>query len=393
MSDMDTNQMEEFEQIDELSTDTMKSYGDKRARTVFSGGRKPGQSVDDGIKMKSKQGNSLSLARTKINRVQRTGSTVNKESVEESAGSETLKPGSSTVEKLATFTSLLAQLKGDDLSHFLNDALAQIGKEAALTPSATAPGQTGMGQMPRATLGAMKEDIAAMFADEDLTEEFKENASTLFEAAVTARINLETVRLEEEYAEALFEEVEDLKEEMTTKIDQYLDYVVEQWIEDNKLAIENSLRSEIAENFMEGLYNLFAESYINVPEDRIDVLGELQATIEELEAKLDESINTQLELQSVIDEATQEATFDEVSEGLAATQVEKLRTLAEGLEFNDAETYAKKLNIIKNKYFTEGKKVVSTGVIAEEAQELTEETSAVPAHMAHYVNSISRTVK
>jgi len=318
-----------------------------------------------------------------------------KDTVEESAGSETLKPGagSSTVEKLATFTSLLSQLKGEDLSHFLNDALAQIGKEAALTPSATAPGQTGMGQMPRATLGAMKEDIAAMFADEDLTEEFKENASTLFEAAVTARINLETVRLEEEYAEALFEEVEDLKEEMTTKIDQYLDYVVEQWIEDNKLAIENSLRSEIAENFMEGLYNLFAESYINVPEDRIDVLGELQATIEELEAKLDESINTQLELQSVIDEATQEATFDEVSEGLAATQVEKLRTLAEGLEFNDAETYAKKLNIIKNKYFTEGKKVVSTGVIAEEAQELTEETSAVPAHMAHYVNSISRTVK
>jgi len=318
-----------------------------------------------------------------------------KDTVEESAGSETLKPGagSSTVEKLATFTSLLSQLKGEDLSHFLNDALAQIGKEAALTPSATAPGQTGMGQMPRATLGAMKEDIAAMFAGEDLTEEFKENASTLFEAAVIARINLETVRLEEEYAEALFEEVEDLKEEMTTKIDQYLDYVVEQWIEDNKLAIENSLRSEIAENFMEGLYNLFAESYINVPEDRIDVLGELQATIEELEAKLDESINTQLELQSVIDEATQEATFDEVSEGLAATQVEKLRTLAEGLEFNDAETYAKKLNIIKNKYFTEGKKVVSTGVIAEEAQELTEETSAVPAHMAHYVNSISRTVK
>jgi len=318
-----------------------------------------------------------------------------KDTVEESAGSETLKPGagSSTVEKLATFTSLLSQLKGEDLSHFLNDALAQIGKEAALTPSATAPGQTGMGQMPRATLGAMKEDIAAMFAGEDLTEEFKENASTLFEAAVIARINLETVRLEEEYAEALFEEVEDLKEEMTTKIDQYLDYVVEQWIEDNKLAIENSLRSEIAENFMEGLYNLFAESYINVPEDRIDVLGELQAQIEELEAKLDESINTQLELQSVIDEATQEATFDEVSEGLAATQVEKLRTLAEGLEFNDAETYAKKLNIIKNKYFTEGKKVVSTGVIAEEAQELTEETSAVPAHMAHYVNSISRTVK
>lgn len=315
--------------------------------------------------------------------------------MEESAGSDTLKPGagSSTVEKLATFTSLLAQLKGDDLSHFLNDALAQIGKEAALTPSATAPGQTGMGQMPRATLGAVKEDIAAMFSGEDLTEEFKESASTLFEAALTARMNLETLRLEEEFAEALSEEVEEVKEEMTTKIDQYLDYVVEQWIEENKLEIETSLRAQIAENFMDGLYNLFAESYITVPEDRIDVLGELQAQIEELESKLDESINTQLELQSVIDEATQEATFDEVSEGLAATQVEKLRTLAEGIDFNDVESYAKKLNIIKDKYFTEGKKVVSTGVITEEAEELTEQAAPVPAHMAHYAAAISRTVK
>ena len=314
----------------------------------------------------------------------------------ESAGSETLKPGagSSTVEKLATFTSLLAQLKGEDLSHFLNDALAQIGKEAALTPSATAPGgKPALGQMPRATLGAVKEDIAAMFDGEDLTEDFKESASTLFEAALTARMNLETVRLEEEFAEQLAEEVETIKEEMTTKIDQYLDYVVEQWVEENKLAIETSLRSEIAENFMEGLRNLFAESYINVPDEKIDVLGELHAQIEELEAKLDESINTTLELQSVIDEATQEATFDEVSEGLAATQVEKLRTLAEGIEFSDTETYAKKLNIIKDKYFTEGKKVVSTGVVAEEAEELTEQVAPVPAHMAHYTAAISRTLK
>lgn len=316
--------------------------------------------------------------------------------IEESAGSETLKPGagSSTVEKLATFTSLLAQLKGEDLSHFLNDALAQIGKEAALTPSATAPGgKPALGQMPRATLGAVKEDIAAMFSGEDLTEEFKESASTLFEAALTARMNLETVRIEEEAAEQLAEEVETIKEEMTTKIDQYLDYVVEQWVEENKLAIETSLRAEIAENFMEGLRGLFAESYINVPDEKIDILGELQAQIEELEAKLDESINTQLELQSVIDEATQEATFDEVSEGLAATQVEKLRTLAEGIEFSDSETYAKKLNIIKDKYFTEGKKVVSTGVIAEEAEELTEQAAPVPAHMAHYAAAISRTLK
>lgn len=314
--------------------------------------------------------------------------------IEESAGSETLKPNPTTVEKLATFTSLLAQLKGEDLSHFLNDALAQIGKEAALTPSATAPGgKPALGQMPRATLGAVKEDITAMFAGEDLTEEFKESASTLFEAALTARMNLETVRLEEEFAEKLDEEVAAVQEEMTTKVDQYLDYVVEQWVEENKLAIETSLRAEIAENFMEGLRGLFAESYINVPSEKIDVLGELQAQIEDLEAKLDESVNKQIELQSVIDEATMEATFDEVSEGLAATQVEKLRTLAEGVEFSDADTYAKKLNIIKDKFFAEGKKVVTTGVIAEEAEELTEQTVQVPAHMAHYAAAISRTVK
>ena len=313
--------------------------------------------------------------------------------IEESAGSDTLKPNPTTVEKLATFTSLLAQLKGEDLSHFLNDALAQIGKEAAVTPSATAPGKTGMGQMPRATLGAVKEDIAAMFAGEDLTEEFKESASTLFEAALTARMNLEALRLEEEFAEALFEEVETVKEEMTSKIDQYLDYVVEQWIEENKLAVETTLRAEIAENFMEGLRNLFAESYINVPDEKIDVLGEMQAQLEEIQGKLDESIDRQLELQSIIDEATMEATFDEVSEGLAATQAEKLRTLAEGIEFSGAESYAKKLNIIKDKYFTEGKKAVSTGVISEEAEEITEQAVPVPAHMSHYAAAISRTIK
>jgi hypothetical protein len=313
--------------------------------------------------------------------------------IEESAASDTLKPGSSTVEKLATFTSLLAQLKGDDLSHFLNDALAQIGHEADSTPSATAPGKTGLGQMPRATLGAVKEDIASMFAGEDLTEEFKESASTLFEAALTARMNLETIRLEEEFADALSEEVETIQEEMTNKVDQYLDYVIEQWIEENKLAIETSIRTQVAEDFMEGLRNLFAESYINVPEDKLDVLGELQAQIEELEGKLDESVNRQIELQSVIDEATQEATFDEVSEGLAATQVEKLRTLAEGIDFSDAETYAKKLNIIKDKYFSEGKKASSTGVIAEEVESLNEQAAPVPAHMAHYAAAISRTVK
>jgi len=310
--------------------------------------------------------------------------------IDESAGSETLKPNPTRAEMLATFSSLLAQLKGEDLSHFFNDSIKQYSADGV--PSATAPGGApGMGQMPMPTLNAVKEDIDEVFAGEDLTEEAKEKFSTIFEAAVSARVSIEEARLEEEFETRLGEEVEEIKEEITTKIDQYLDYVVESWMEDNKLAVESTLRADIAENFMEGLYNLFAESYITVPEEKLDVVGELKAQIEELETKFDESVNKQLELQSVIDEATMEATFDEVTEGLAATQVEKLRTLAEGIEFTDSESYVKKLNILKGKYFSE-KKEVNTGVITEEATEgLTEDKPVAVGEMANYVSAISRT--
>ena len=311
--------------------------------------------------------------------------------IDESAGSETLKPNPTRAEMLATFSSLLAQLKGEDLSHFFNDSIKQYSADGI--PSSPVPGGApGMGKMPMPTLNAVKEDIDEVFAGEDLTEEAKEKFSTIFEAAVSARVSIEEARLEEAFEARLDEEVEEIKEEITTKIDQYLDYVVESWMEDNKLAVESTLRADIAENFMEGLYNLFAESYITVPEEKLDVVGELKAQIEELETKFDESVNKQLELQSVIDEATMEATFDEVTEGLAATQVEKLRTLAEGIEFTDSESYVKKLNILKGKYFSE-KKEVNTGVITEEASEgLNEEAKpAATGEMANYVSAISRT--
>jgi len=313
--------------------------------------------------------------------------------IDESAGSETLKPNPTRAEMLATFSSLLAQLKGEDLSHFFNDSIKQYSADGV--PTATAPGGApGMGQMPMPTMNAVKEDLDEVFSGEDLTEEAKEKFSTIFEAAVSARVSIEEARLEEAYEARLDEEVEEIKEEITTKIDQYLDYVVESWMEDNKLAIESTLRADIAENFMEGLYNLFAESYITVPEEKLDVVGELKAQIEELETKFDESVNRQLELQSVIDEATMEATFDEVTEGLAATQVEKLRTLAEGIEFTDSESYVKKLSILKGKYFSE-KKEINSGVITEEASEgLREDTKPVAVgEMANYVSAISRTKK
>ena len=308
--------------------------------------------------------------------------------IDESAGSETLKPNPTRAEMMATFSQLLSQLKGEDLSHFFNDSIAQFstaGVSQAPAPSA------GAAKMPEPTMNAVKEDIDEVFFGEDLTEEAKEKFSTIFEAAVSARVSIEEARLEEAFEARLDEEVEEIKEEITTKIDQYLDYVVESWMEDNKLAVESTLRADIAENFMEGLYNLFAESYITVPEEKLDVVGELKAQIEELETKFDESVNKQLELQSVIDEATMEATFDEVTEGLAATQVEKLRTLAEGIEFTDSESYVKKLGILKGKYFSE-KKEINSGVITEEASEgLNEDKPVAVGEMANYVSAISRT--
>jgi hypothetical protein len=170
----------------------------------------------------------------------------NEDYLDESAALETLKPNPTRTEMLATMTSLLAQLKGEDLSHFFNDSIKKYSPDGV--PSATAPGGApALGQMPAATMGAMKEDVAEMFSGDDLSEEFKERASTIFEAAVTARMNLETVRLEEEFAAQLDEAVVAVQEEMTEKVDQYLDYVVEQWIEENKLAIEASIRTNVTE--------------------------------------------------------------------------------------------------------------------------------------------------
>lgn len=335
--------------------------------------------------------------------------------IDEASAADTLKPGAgsggteSKAETLATFTQLLAQLGKEDLSKLFNDVQSQFGPNKA-------PGAEDKSDANRSTVamkpsaavgkGAWKEDIDEIFGSDDLTEDFKEKASTVFEAAVEARCILEETRLQEQFetlAAELEEEFEQkleetstaMFEELSTKLDQYLDYVVEQWMEANELAIETQLRAEIAEGFMAGLQNLFAEHYITVPEDKLDVFAEMKAELDATKAKLNESIDEKLALQSVIDEATKEALLDEVSEGLAVTQSEKLRTLAEGLEFTDAETFKKKLEIVKENYFTEKKLSVATGLITEEIDG-TDETvneSVLPASMSKYVETISKSIK
>jgi hypothetical protein len=347
------------------------------------------------------------------------GNTLDDNNIDEATAADTLKPGAGSgggdtkAEMLATFTSMLAQLGKEDLSKFFNDAQAVFGPNKA--PGAedkSAANRSTVDMKPSAAVGkgAWKEDIDAMFSgsDEDLSEDFRDRAETVFEAAVNTRATLETVRLEEEFAAKAAELEEkfdaDLQEaagqifeDVSNKLDQYLDYCIEQWMDDNKIAVENSLRSDIAESFIGDLHNLFTEHYITVPESKVDIVAEMKAEVEELTAKLNESIDKHLELQSIIDEATKDATLDDISEGLAETQVEKLRTLAEGIEFLDAGSYRKKLEIVKEQYFTSPKKTAaSTGLITEEidgTDSSVREGPSVTGPMAQYAQAIAKSVK
>jgi hypothetical protein len=236
---------------------------------------------------------------------------------------------------------------------------------------------------------AVKEDLAGIFGD-SLTEEQLEKASTLFEAAVAIRV----AQIEEDYAAALDEEVADVKAALTEQVDQYLSFVAEEWIAENEVAIESSLKNELTEEFIEGLKNLFAEHYIDVPSDKIDVLESLASEVEELKSQLNNEINEKIELKNAINSYSLKDTFAEVSEGLTLTQVEKFRVIAENLEFNgNLDSYKGKLETIKENYFS-GKPVATSNILTEEFE--SDNSSAAPAvtgEMGKYVSAISRTLK
>jgi len=197
----------------------------------------------------------------------------------------------------------------------------------------------------------MNEHVEALFAGEDLSEEFKQKAVTIFEAAVKAKMQSEIARLEEAYAATLEEEVNTIKEELSSNVDDYLNYVVEQWVSDNEVAIEAGLRTELTEDFISGLRQLFAENYIDIPEDKISVVEELGNKVEELESKLNEEIERNVELTKVLSESYKNEVMHAMTEGLTTTQAEKLKQLSENVEFVDASSYAKKIQTLRESYF------------------------------------------
>ena len=232
---------------------------------------------------------------------------------------------------------------------------------------------------------SVKEDVDALVEGEDLSEEFKQKASTIFEAAVKSKIRPEVERIELEKTQEIAEEHEAFKTELAEKVDGYLDYVVQEWMKENELAIERGLKGEIAEDFITGLKALFEEHYIDVPDEKYDILESQAQKIEELEGKLNETMGKLTEKKQSEDSLVREAVIKEVSSDLAETQTEKFASLVEDVEFTDKESFEEKLNTLKENYFPKS----TPSQLTEESGVETQEIDISDA-MAAYTSAIKR---
>ena len=240
--------------------------------------------------------------------------------------------------------------------------------------------------------------VDQIFDGEDLSEEFKNKVSTLIEAVVASRVAKERKRLEEEFELATTElvqktltESEELKEGLVEKIDGYLDYVVEQWMENNELALERGIRGELFESFMDGMKNLFDEHHVNVSDEQLDVIEEMRSEMEELTNRIDEVTEQNVELKQVFKEVERQSQIAEAVEGLSDLDAEKFKTLAEELVFDDGETFARKLEVVRENFFqkTETKKL-NEGILDTEAEIITEETVKPATVMDTYARILAR---
>ena len=234
------------------------------------------------------------------------------------------------------------------------------------------------------------QDVDALVSGEELSEEFRVKAATIFEAAVTARVNEESKALQEAFEESLTEEVEKIKTDLAEKVDDYVSYATKQWIEENALAVEHGIKNEMAESFFNGLKDLYVEHNFTVPEEKFNLLDGMTGELDEMEKKLNEQIDTNIALQKRIGEYSKMEIVNDAATGLAETQKEKLASLAEGVEFENEEDFRNKIETIKESYFTRKAEV------AEEAKEPTEEASqplvesTVSGTMGKYVDALAR---
>lgn len=233
-------------------------------------------------------------------------------------------------------------------------------------------------------------ELAAIVEGEaTLSEEFKQKTSVIFEAAVKSKLSEEITRLEENYAVELAEEVETIKTDLVGKVDSYLNYVVETWMEDNKVAIQNGLRTEIAESFMNNMRDLFVESYIEVPETKVDLVDELAGQVEELEERLNNTTGDAISLAEELETYKRNTIIAEASRDLADTQAEKLKGLLESVDFENEESFVAKVNTVKESYFS--KEIPEQ--LEESVEETAEEEVEVSSVMENYLHALRKTTK
>jgi len=238
----------------------------------------------------------------------------------------------------------------------------------------------------------MKEDMDSLFSDDStISEEFKSKAATIFEARVLDRVTQIEEQVESKYAGMLEEAVAEIKSDLTTKVDDYLNYVVEQWIEENQIAIESGLRAELTEEFIAGLRNLFAEHYIDVPTEKVDLVDELAGKVEELESKLNEEMERGIGYAKALVESRKNEITREVCEGLTTTQTEKIKTLAESVEFSTEDEYKNKVETIRENYFPSGVKKADANDLHEQVEDTAEQKVITDPFVAAVSQAISKT--
>jgi hypothetical protein len=242
-----------------------------------------------------------------------------------------------------------------------------------------------------AVKASVKEDVEALLNGEELSEEFKQKAETIFEAAVMTRVKAEVARLEEEFESKLSEATEKNKEGLVEQVDGYLGYIAEQWIAQNEIALERGMKSEILESFVAGMKGLFEEHYIDIPEERYDVLGEMEDKVAALEEKLNEQLASNVELTKQIAESKRAEIIRTVGDGLSAVETEKFQGLAEELSYEDAETFQKKVQTIRENYFTTKAAADVKSVVTDAPVDtLTEETKVSDPKMSAYLSALSK---
>ena len=240
----------------------------------------------------------------------------------------------------------------------------------------------------------VEEDVNALLGGEDLSEDFKAKAKTIFETAINAKVAEVKEALEVEFQEKLDEEIETAKESLAERVDSYLEYVADEWFEENQLAVENGLKTEMTESFLEGMKGLFEEHYVQIPEDKYDVLESMVEKLDDMETKLNEQIEKNINLNNRLGESVADGILGDVSEGLASTQKEKLASLAESVEFESETEYREKLETLKESYFTSKPNSPSSKTESlSEGVDNAEGVGEISNSMNAYIKSLGNTLK